>query len=219
MSFLLHAGTAQKGLKKRLIHLVLTEYSFSDHIKEFTKKEHQELEKELVIQIKSIRNIDEYIQLLGLFYHYYTPIEQLLEKWLANDERIPDYAQRRKSAAILNDINACGYTLPVIGHSPPIPAIDSFAAAIGAAYVMEGSTLGGTIIAKMISTQLDIPATKGFSFFNGYGDATRAMWERFRAYLNALATTTEQENAAATARNTFVNFKIWANSYGPVFKI
>lgn len=218
MSFYSFRNSA-KGLEKRPIYLVLTEYSFSDHIKEYTKKEHQELEKELVTQIKSIHSITAYIQLLSLFYHYYTPIEQGLEKWLANDDRIPDYAQRRKSNAILNDITACGYHLHPSDSIPLVPNIDNFAAAIGAAYVIEGSTLGGTIIAKMISTQLNIPATNGFSFFNGYGDATRAMWERFRAYLNALATTAEQENAAETARDTFVNFKIWANTYGPVFKI
>ncbi len=61
------------------------------------------------------------------------------------------------------------------------PTLASEAAALGALYVVEGSTLGGRIILRHLHHLGLQPAT----YFNGYGDATGPMWKAFVTRLDA----------------------------------
>ena len=51
--------------------------------------------------------------------------------------------------------------------------------AFGALYVMEGSTLGGKLIAKALRKAADWPL-RGQSYFDPYGPQTGAMWASFQ---------------------------------------
>ena len=193
--------------------------TFPDHIKTHTKLEHATLEKHLIGIIKGIRTTEQYIDLLWMFHGFYQTLEVTMEQYLT-PVHIPDIMQRRKADALLHDIRELGYE----NRQQPVhvevdtPVINSYASALGAAYVLEGSTLGGVIIAKMIKTQLpDIPAGKGFSFFTCYGEAAPDMWKKFRTYLLALTNKEDQDRAAETARQTFLTFKAWIDKYEPVF--
>ncbi len=90
---------------------------FSAFLKEYTKREHQALEKQLVQRMKITRTTQAYVQLLGLFYHYYDALETAMEPWLD----IPDAPARRKAAAILQDIRDLGGTLPKPACPSPHP--------------------------------------------------------------------------------------------------
>lgn len=68
--------------------------------------------------------------------------------------------------------------------APPL-ALNLFstpAGAWGSLYVMEGSTLGGAIIAKTLAG-MDGPAPSGIGYFSPYGRRTAAMWRSFRSDL------------------------------------
>lgn len=189
--------------------------TFPDHIKSYTKPEHASLEKHLIGIIKGIRTVQQYIDLLRMFYGFYQALEVDMEQYLTQ-EHIPDIKQRRKADALLQDIRELGGEQP-LQTTIEIPVINSYASALGAAYVLEGSTLGGVIIAKMIKTQLpDIPASKGFSFFTCYGEDALNMWKKFRTYLLALTNKEDQDVTAETARKTFLTFKVWIDKYEPV---
>ncbi|WP_177192136.1 biliverdin-producing heme oxygenase [Chitinophaga arvensicola] len=188
--------------------------SLSDYLKSHTQSAHQQLEKKLVANMKQIRNTADYCRLLGLFYTYYQALENNMQPYLS----IPDADTRRKADSILADIATLGGELPVMTTEVPQPEVNNYAQALGAAYVLEGSTLGGIIIAKMISKQLGIPATAGFSFFNGYGEDTVEMWNKFRTFLNDLPTA-EHFAAAEAAKNTFLTFNEWATIYESVFEV
>jgi heme oxygenase (biliverdin-IX-beta and delta-forming) len=197
----------------------LEAFTFADHIKTYTKAEHASLEKHLIGIIKGIKTTEQYIDLLRMFYGFYQPLEHVMEQYLTQ-HLIPDIQQRRKAYALLHDIRDLGWD----SRQPPLqvevdtPVIDSYARALGAAYVLEGSTLGGVIIAKMINTQLpNIPDGKGFSFFTCYGEDAQNMWKKFRTYLLALTSKQDQDLAAETARQTFLTFKAWIDKYEPVF--
>jgi heme oxygenase (biliverdin-IX-beta and delta-forming) len=175
------------------------------------------LEKHLIGIIKAIRTREQYIHLLRIFYGLYQTLEVEMEQYLTN-ELIPDIKQRRKSDALLQDIKDLGGNEMQPAVQADIPVITNYAQALGAAYVLEGSTLGGLIIAKIIKTQLpDIPADKGFSFFTCYGEDAQNMWKKFRTYLLALTRKEDQDIAAETARKTFLTFKAWIDKYEPVF--
>jgi len=192
--------------------------SFAEYLKGYTKREHAQLEKKLIGMIRRIHTLQQYCHLLEMFYGFYHTLEFKMEQYLTK-EQIPDIAERRKSAAILQDIRVMGGMPPVPLPAAPVPAIHSFSQALGAAYVLEGSTLGGVIIAGMIRSQLQLPAPEGFTFFNGYGQAVQQMWKRFHTYLEALTDEAAQKAAADAAKETFLKFNDWANSYDSILKI
>ncbi|WP_207512949.1 biliverdin-producing heme oxygenase [Longitalea luteola] len=195
----------------------MADRTLPEYIKLHTKTEHAALEKQLIGIIKNIHTTEQYIHLLRMFHGYYHALELQMEQYLKKD-LIPDIAERRKSNALLQDIRDLGGDSKNQQGKVDTPDINSYAQALGAAYVLEGSTLGGVIIAKMIRAQLpDIPAGKGFSFFNCYGENAHGMWNKFRTYLLALTRKEDQEAAADTARQTFLKFKAWIDQYEPVF--
>lgn len=170
---------------------------------------HAGLEKKLVSQIKKINTIAGYVQLLRLMYGFYHPLQLLLEPHLhASHSSTP--ARGRQSHKLLDDIAALS---PGHEHHIPLcenlPAVTTPSESLGALYVTEGSTLGGRIITKMISNQLNISVSTGFSFFNAYGASTGIMWEKFREMLNEPRDRNEQEKVMDTARNTFLSFNHW----------
>ncbi len=198
----------------------MTEHSFAAHIKDYTKAEHASLEKKLIGMIKRVHTPQQYTALLRMFYAYYHTLELKMDQYLSK-EIIPDIEERRKSAAILQDIRYMGDTAPMEDHAVQMPEISSWPQAMGAAYVLEGSTLGGVFIARMIRGQLQLPTGEGFSFFNGYGDAIHHMWRKFHVHLNSLEEKNDQLLAATAARQTFLTFSNWADLYesNTVFKI
>ncbi|RYD57840.1 MAG: biliverdin-producing heme oxygenase [Sphingobacteriales bacterium] len=173
-----------------------------------TKEAHQALEKLIIPRIKNIRSNEDYISLLNLFYGYFKPVEGLLYQHLS-DKEVPAFSERRKSGSIVNDIQSAG------GESTDVvctnlPSISNSNEAMGAMYVMEGSTLGGKIISKMIQQALSLPTDESVSFFKGYGESSDEMWASFTHALDHHTTDPQQQDQIAeAANNTFVKFKNW----------
>lgn len=182
---------------------------FTDKIKEATLTQHQQLEKALVGKMKAIRSMDGYVDLLKMFYGYFGGLEQQINKYI-NSSNLEDHNQRRKTDAMAEDINALGGILPGIATANDLPEISNTLQAFGALYVIEGSTLGGSIISKMMQQHLLFDGQKGLSFFNGYGEQTHQMWSNFKSSLNAAVKTQEDEGVVLqTANDTFARFKQW----------
>lgn len=187
---------------------------FASVLKESTAHAHAALEKQLVARIRKISTTADYIQLLLLMYGYYHPLEQQLEPWL-DKTHFSDGDERRKAGHIPADIRSLGSVDFFPQQCSLIPTIDSFPAALGALYVLEGSTLGGKIIAAMIARQLNRPVDTGFSFFDPYGDATSEKWNAFREKLEWPFTDAEKQTIVSVANETFLNFKQWVDLYEP----
>lgn len=177
----------------------------SDVLKEHTKMNHQLLEKKLVARMRAMRNEADYAALLGVFYSYFGGLEVLINHKL-DTSLLPDHAQRRKTLSLAKDLEALGCRLPQLAGDDRLPAIGNNSRAFGALYVIEGSTLGGQIIAQMIRKQLNI--TEGLTFFEGYGEKTMAMWENFKLSLNSRAELDATE-VVQTANETFWKFSEW----------
>lgn len=181
----------------------------SAQLKEQTKINHQILEKKLVLQMRSIKNSGDYTNLLRNFYGFFGGLEILIGK---HPELIflKDYAERRKSSALANDLIYYKTDLPVFATGAALPNIENDLQIIGVLYVMEGSTLGGKYIAKMIQGQLKIEETNGLTFFNGYGDQTENMWTSFKESIDGITLTTlEKETVIEAANDTFMHFSNW----------
>lgn len=183
----------------------------SEQLKEHTKSQHQILEKKIIPLIKAIKTTNDYSRLLMLFYTYFGAVELLVDNTL-DINYMPDYPQRRKTTLLHDDLNAMNITLQPFATGAHLPSIENHLQAIGAMYVMEGSTLGGLHISKMISQQLQQQNTNAFVFFNGYKDQTQQMWQLFKTAIDSMLLKPEEEEVIINAsNNTFERFSNWVN--------
>lgn len=182
----------------------------TDEIREYTEEAHIASEKKMIIALKQIDNYEDYIRMLNWLYGFYAPVEQLIRQHLT-EENFPDINRRSRAEYILWDIRESGLPVPGPELCERLPVIDSFHRALGAMYVLEGSTLGGRIIAGMICRSLD--STRCLSFFNGYGAETGYMWSTFKTYLNQPFSTAERHQIIAAAEDTFLTFNNWIEKH------
>lgn len=87
---------------------------------------------------------------------------------------------RSRQPMLLADLQALGLSLPHRLAPLRLPSLPDAASAWGSMYVLEGSALGGQVIAKSLERQLRIGRSSGAAYFHGWGDATGAMWKQFR---------------------------------------
>lgn len=182
----------------------------SAQVKEQTKSAHQSLEKIIIRQIKRIGTIDEYSKLLSMFYGYYAPLEKMLSAFL-NDDLIPFYSKRRNAAALAKDLNNSGAETAAVEICDDLPMIDNIASALGVMYVLEGSTLGGVHIAKMLEAQLSLSGNQ-LTFFKGYGDNNKTMWMAFTEALDGYGKEADKIEIITAAQETFEKFSNWASA-------
>lgn len=180
-------------------------------LKERTSASHQALEKDLVRKIREINSKEAYVHLLKMMYGYYYSLEQGVSGYLANDPQV-NFAERRKASTILKDLHNLQHRGEV-EVCEDMPDIHSNESALGAMYVMEGSTLGGQHIARMIQSQLQVRDSAGLQFFHGYGPETQNMWESFKLNLTRPFTDSQADEIVETANDTFRTFKNWVDSY------
>lgn len=181
----------------------------SERLKAFTATNHQELEKILIGQMRNISSDKAYAALLQLFNNYFGSLEAQVSQYI-NESNLADYLQRRKSKSLESDIIALGGTPAKTIHADDLPEIKNSLQAFGALYVMEGSTLGGPHIARMIQKKLHTTALTGFSFFESYGADMMPMWDTFKEVLDKQANDeVEQQIILDAADQTFLKFKCW----------
>jgi heme oxygenase len=187
----------------------MTALSTSQELKQYTQKNHLQLEKVMVKEIHKITSELGYVVFLKIFYGYFAGLEVNIAQFVDKNE-LSDYPKRRKTSLLSNDLISLGASLPSIATDEELPTINNLLQAFGALYVMEGSTLGGQYIANMIREQLQWKELKAVSFFEGYGSETVGMWESFKTVLDEHATTKEDlQTILKSSDETFVKFKSW----------
>jgi heme oxygenase len=180
-----------------------------EQLKSETLSNHQQLEKHLIVKLKGMQSPEDYINILQIFYAYFGALEDQINQFIGVDQ-LPDYAERRKTESIKNDILALNGIVPEKATAVDLPEIGSLLQAFGALYVIEGSTLGGQVISKMISKQLALDDDAGISFFKSYGEQTMAMWEKFKTVLEQHAASQYAADEITEAANeTFGKFRLW----------
>jgi heme oxygenase (biliverdin-IX-beta and delta-forming) len=176
-------------------------------VKSETGEQHRQVEELLLPKLRSIASVQDYAVILQMFYGYYMPLENLIRGFITPAD-IPDIAKRRTAGLILQDLKAMGILIPALPLCNALPRINNAPMALGAMYVLEGSTLGGKMIARMLAKNSAVPAN-ALNFFYGYGEETGPMWTSFIQELN------KQEDTSAivfAANETFHHSKSWMQS-------
>ncbi|HTD95988.1 MAG TPA: biliverdin-producing heme oxygenase [Edaphobacter sp.] len=92
---------------------------------------------------------------------------------------------------------------------PVMPMMSDEASLLGAMYVMEGSTLGGQLIAAHVARVLGLKDGQGDAYFRGHGRQTGTMWREFCEVLRTRVTDDESEAAIRAAKAMFQVFGSW----------
>lgn len=118
----------------------------------------------------------------------YTPLEARLWSDRTLCELIPDAAARRKVPWLIDDLDELGLEVDASPRSTGMVLRDPLEL-LGAAYVLEGATLGGSVLlARLRSAGVFAQGgERGTRFLSGYGPQTAAMWRAFRANLQRAA--------------------------------
>ena len=167
-------------------------------LKAETRALHEETESRVDLS-RRLKDETSYISLLAQFYSFYVP----LEKQLAS---ISDYeavglslGERLKAPLLTADLAWLGVDPAGIKLATDLPTVRNLSDALGCLYVIEGSTLGGQIIRRIVTEKLGYTEDGGCRFFAGYKDRTGLMWEQFRQAASAHATTSDREDQMVRA--------------------
>jgi heme oxygenase (biliverdin-IX-beta and delta-forming) len=166
-------------------------------LRDMTRSDHHALDHHplLAVLVRPAITLDDYSVALAALYGAYDAVETALSGF-APDEEFP-----RRTPDIASDLDELGY--------PPFPLTvqstypDSPAARIGMMYVIEGSNLGGRVIANHLSRHL--PSGTPMRFF-GKADGEER-WERFWRFAHQKCPDQYHSIAVAAARDTFGLFR------------
>ena len=184
--------------------LTMNSLPLSASVKEATGALHAEVEGILLPRLSSIKTSTDYATILKMFYGFYLPLEKRIDLQLSSAD-LPDLNQRRKAELILDDLSALGESSNNISICHQLPVVNNSAQAFGVLYVLEGSTLGGKVIAKMLLKNSSI-TEDAVSFFQGYKEDTGNRW---KAFLLALNEQDETNTIMQSANDTFFYLKSW----------
>ena len=150
-------------------------------------------------------NLDEYKLLIRNNYIMNSLIENAAAKMpeLVNLPGL-NFEGRKKSALLEKDLQVLGLDKNEIdGHTYKM-SFNNLHEALGAYYVMEGSTLGGSVISRHLAKNENLQQVGEFNFYGCYGDMVGPNWKAFQQVLVSTVDTPEKEDqAVAGAANTF----------------
>ena len=191
-------------------YVVLPKAAPREALKLGTKSWHKSVERDT--QMKRLMAADlapsEYLQILQKLYQLHVGIEAKLKCGGAELHRLPLI---ERSATLARDILAMGGLLPVSKQNfAEHLMVATVAETIGVMYVVEGSVLGGQIIAKRLSSSNNNSKRRdkfSVQFFSSCNDNVMSRWNEFCMCADTnLSEQGQIENAVAAANATFSVF-------------
>lgn len=176
-------------------------------LKSETRAAHDEIEATVDVS-ERFSSLERYRGLLERFYGFHASWDPRLEAALDD----PGFAApRRKLPLLVRDLKALGAqaSIPWLPVCADIAPLASRAAALGSMYVLEGSTLGGTLLAKTAERRLQVTAATGGAYFHSYGPDVGPMWKRFGGYAEATVAPRDHSAAVDAALATFATLQSW----------
>jgi heme oxygenase len=161
-------------------------------------------------------SLRQYVGILEAFYGIYQPLEERVRE-AAGLLHYSLHSGRLGHAGRLKcDLAYFGYTplaLAQLHRCMHLPEYSSIAALLGCLYVIEGSMLGGRVIARHVKQTLGLTEQDGCRFFSSYGTKTDAYWTLLCRELHAHRLDGEARHTAVRAANAlFAAFERWFNA-------
>lgn len=163
--------------------------------------------------VRGVAPVEHYAAILQQLAHVHAALEPLL-RTLQSHAKLATLIQPHHFHlhALENDLRfmgagratALGATarfVDLIHRAGPTPAL------LGVFYVLEGSTNGGTVIARAVRSAYGWESEAGTSFINPHGTLVRQRWGSFKTQLDTTDFTTEERHTIlAIASATFTAY-------------
>lgn len=179
-----------------------------ERLKRETRPAHDRIEKAMDLD-RRIATRDGYRDLLIRFYGFHSAWEKAAAG-MAPDRAF--FESRCKTQLLVRDLEALGMPNDEIIRLPqchPLMPLPSPTAVLGSMYVVEGSTLGGAVIARDVERRLGLGPETGCAYFGSYGRDTAMMWKSFGAVLLAASSPESDDLIVESAQRTFAVMHDW----------
>jgi heme oxygenase len=171
-----------------------------------TLPDHNEVEQSVPLMDEEL-DVDTYVSYLLKLHG----IVATWEEWAAPNAPAwiqPLLAARRRGQLLMLDLVWFG--ADASGEArPTLPEMTGGAGLLGAMYVMEGSTLGGQLIARHVELVLGLTAGQGNAYFCGHKERTGQLWKEFCHGLRTKVPDSETDAVVAAAKAMFRVFGSW----------
>lgn len=167
-----------------------------------TGAQHHSLEQRLPFMSPVLDDV-LYRQLIQAYFGFYLPLEQRLD---ASGALAPE---RRKVPALRQDLLALGIDAKNLERCGDLPTASDPWQVLGILYVIEGATLGGQVLRRVVGERLGIDADNGGAFLDVYGKATGPLWKEFLTRLSSVQTPEQRARVVESAVATFLCFERW----------
>ena len=174
-----------------------------------TATEHESLERSLDLLHPDLDR-GRLADVLSRMHGFWRAAEDGLDDWAARfpaDAEAVTWPARRRAGLFAADLRTLGARPADDG--PRLPPVTSTDEALGRLYVLEGSTLGGTVIDRHLA---GLPVLGGVRLraFSPYGAQTGAMWHAFRrATRDRVARGGDPDVMLGAAISTFRSLAEW----------
>lgn len=178
----------------------------ASHLRRETAAAHSRLEQSLSLLSQPLDR-QRFVRVLERFHGFHAVWECAIRQ---RSKFAAFHAPRARLPHLRRDLAALGRTTAEIRALPVCGAAETLAgdeaATLGSLYVMEGSTLGGQLIARALADAGWAPSG-GITYFDPYGRRTGEMWRGFQGFL--AAQDPDRDRAAAGACATFALLEEW----------
>ncbi len=177
-------------------------------LRTLTRREHESIETAPALARLMSRDLtrEEYTEVLTAQYAFHVQLEAKILRALPLESDARILLDGRRIRALQQDLQWLG--VQHHSRSAQTPDIDSHSSALGALYVVEGSGLGGRVIARHLADSLAVSDGKGACFYDGLtADMARVRWRVLCSALEANDPTLSATLMLAGARATFVSLE------------
>lgn len=153
-------------------------------LREATRAAHTQLEKRLAL-FERVRDRESLTAHLKSMASCYLPLENKVfahPDWAKHDA---DVRALRRGDLLGKDLESLGVALSDVTAMPDaaLPRFATFAEALGGFYVLEGSKLGGQVVARHFKKTLSVPGPS-LRFYEGAAEGTGPSWKATCAFLD-----------------------------------
>lgn len=178
-------------------------------LRDETASRHREVERKLDVR-SSFASVGAYRAMLERLLGFHAPLESEL-RGLSWASVVDDVEVSPRRARLERDITALGGDPSATPHAAaPMRLPADGPGRVGAFYVIEGSALGGAVLARLAGRRLQLTAAHGAAFFHGdAGPATDARWEAVIAAVDTHAEAGHLDAVITGAKLTFDALNTW----------
>lgn len=177
-------------------------------LREVTAELHQSVEKRVDL-VSPDFDLPRYVLLLKRFYGFWAPIEASLQQVPGLFHPALAIQTRMKAHMLRADLETFDVDSVLVAFCPRLPDLRTFERALGCMYVLEGSTLGARIVARVLRERWGIDNGSGATFFNAYGTEVGTRWAEFRTFLISQVDPVNSDALLSAAVETFDTFDQW----------